>query len=278
MFSKRITIDLKKLGLRKDDLIHLEGLFDEHIGHRGTDLNMIKKAVKRISEEPNRFTVFGGDQLDAINIYDKRFNPDSVTERDIDNQRKLWQELHQDLFDIQQDKKGGVYPKTFNEKVFGLLHGNHEYKVRELTRPYIENHFCLPNDIDFLGSRAHIGLQVVHGKDILSEWSIAIMHGSGGGAPENMFRDMKKNWNADVYLCGHLHQKRYQSEVVYDFDWDEGKSYGREIHLANGGTFQNTLTNEYDGYMDRKNGITGTGIGTATLSFDAYNSKITGHV
>jgi hypothetical protein len=38
------------------------------------------------------------------------------------------------------------------------------------------------------------------------------------------------------------------------------------------------LTNEYDGYMDRKNGITGTGIGTATLSFDAYNSKITGHV
>ena len=120
MFSKRITIDLKKLGLRKDDLIHLEGLFDEHIGHRGTDLNMIKKAVKRISEEPNRFTVFGGDQLDAINIYDKRFNPDSVTERDIDNQRKLWQELHQDLFDIQQDKKGGVYPKTFNEKVLSV--------------------------------------------------------------------------------------------------------------------------------------------------------------
>jgi len=26
----------------------------------------------------------------------------------------------------------------------------------------------------------------------LAEWSIALMHGSGGGTPENMFREMKK--------------------------------------------------------------------------------------
>jgi len=47
----------------------------------------------------------------------------------------------------------------------------------------------------------------------LAEWSIALMHGSGGGTPENMFREMKKNWNADIYVCGHLHQKIVKRRV-----------------------------------------------------------------
>lgn len=280
MFSKIVELDLFLLGLKKDTLILLEGFFDEHIGHMGTDMERLARAVKRVVKDKNRFTIFGGDQIDAINIYDKRFNTDSVDPElyEIDNQRKKWQEIHQKLFDLQNEMKRGSYPHTVNELCWGLLHGNHEYKIRELNRAYIENHFCKPNGIDFMGSRAHIGLRVTWKGKILAEWSIAVMHGSGGGQPESMFRDMKKNWNADVYICGHLHQKRYQPEEVYDFDWDTGKSYAREIHLVNGGSFQNALTNEYDGYMDRKNGITGTGTGTVSLEFDPYSGKIAGHV
>ena len=283
MFSKIVVIILSDWGLKKTDSIFLEVLSDIHWGHRGFDSFKYKQAVDRIAKNNNRFTLFLGDQIDAINIYDKRFNPDSIVEHDIDNQTMGWQKASQPLFDIQEEMKEGSYPKCINEKVWGLEHGNHEYNVKQITRPYIENRFCSPNNIDFLGARAQIGVRVFENRktfkkdEVLSEWSIALMHGSGGGTPENMFREMKKNWNADIYVCGHLHQKMSKEELVYDFDWETGKSYARPIYLVNAGTFQNTLTNEYDGYMDRKNGIVATGIGTQTLEFNAYENKVNLH-
>ena len=55
-----------------------------------------------------------------------------------------------------------------------------------------------------------IGLRVMWKNEILHEWSLAIMHGSGGGTVENMFKGMKQNWEADAYFCSHLHQKKIQ--------------------------------------------------------------------
>jgi len=280
MFSKLVNIYLDSWGLKKDDNIFIEPITDSHWGHMGFDTLRYEQTVNRIADNDDRFTIFLGDQIDAINIYDKRFNFDSVTEHDIDNQTMGWQKDTQPIFDVHTEMKEGTYPETINEKCFGLLHGNHEYKVKQITRPYIENRFCEPNNIDFLGARAHIGVRIFtnkKSKEPLHEWSIAAMHGSGGGTPENMFKEMKKNWNADIYICGHLHQKMAKEELVYDFDWEQGKSFARPIYLVNGGTFQNTLTNEYDGYMDRKNGIVSTGIGTQTIALNAYLGKVNLH-
>ncbi len=134
MLSKKVIIDLHDLGLKMDSIIHVEPLGDEHFGHVGTDMDLIKKAIKRISNAKNRFTVFMGDQLDAINIYDKRYNPDSVLTHEIDDQRQNWQDAHEPLFEIQREirkkYKQFEYPITKNEKILGLLHDNHEYKIR----------------------------------------------------------------------------------------------------------------------------------------------------
>ena len=93
-----------------------------------------------------------------------------------------------------------------------------------------------------------------------------------------MFDHMKMNHYLDVFLCGHSHQKRYQPEAVVDFDFATGKSYEREIHLVNTGTFCETLMDNVDGYMDRKNKVILSSPGTATLSFNAYDGKIIGHI
>ena len=282
VFGKYINLDLDDLGLKKDCSIYLEELTDIHYGHRGCDTNLLKRRVKAIVKDPARFTAFGGDQIDAINIYDKRFNPDMVepTLYDLNNQTAGLLEILQPLHDQHLAQKKGSYEKNncTNELIWWFLHGNHEYKIRELTRAYLEQHYCKPYNVDFLGAKAICGLRIKYKKKVLAEWSIASMHGSGGGTPENMFRDMKKNQNADVYMCGHLHQKRYQPETVLDFDWGTGKPYFRDIHLVNGGTFQNALVDGYDGYMDRKNGFTPTNIGTVTLEFNASEGKITGHL
>ena len=266
MFSKKIEINLDK----KDDIIHLEPISDIHIGHAGFDEEHYKKRIHAICKNSDRYTFFGGDCLDAITVFDKRFNPDISLEHDIDNQRMRWQTLSQKLFDIQAKQK--------NEKIWGFFQGNHDYKIPQISRAYLQNTMCNPNKLTFMGSRGVMGLEVKHNKKILAQWTILFIHGSGGGKPERMMEQMKHNAYYDVFLCGHLHQKRYQPELVYDFNWVNGKIWERDIHLGNTGTFCKTLVDNADGYMDRKNEIIGSQLGTLTLSFNAEEGTINGHI
>ena len=70
MISKKITINLEK----KDDIFHLEPLSDIHVGHMGFAKELYKKRVRSITNSDNRYTLFLGDQFDAITTYDKRLN------------------------------------------------------------------------------------------------------------------------------------------------------------------------------------------------------------
>ncbi len=266
MFSKKIKIELEK----KDDIFHLEPLGDIHVGHAGFDEELYKSRIKAISKQKNRYTLFMGDQLDAITVYDKRFNPDMSIEHDVDNQRKQFQQLTQPLFD--------AHGKSENEKIWGLMHGNHEYKIHQISRAYLENLFCRPYNIDFLGAKCYIALEVRYKKKILAQWEIMAMHGSGGGQPERMFKQMKTDNYMDVFMCGHLHQKRYIPGEAYQMDFRSGKVWRRPTHSINTGTFCEFLVEGTSGYGDQKNEVMGTPIGTATLSFNAEEEKIVGHI
>lgn len=297
MFSKKVIINLNK----KDDIIHIEPLGDIHVGHVGFDEKHYKERIKAISNDDNRYTFFMGDQLDAINIYDKRYNPDAVVLHDIDSQRQKWHDLTEPLIDehrkrcekvkfsdYEYDKRKDRYlevirkkyqlKKGENPKVWGLLHGNHEYKIRELTKTYLENNFCFNNGFDFLGAKAYISLDVRYKNKVLGQWSIMAMHGSGGGQPETMLKQMKQNNYCDIFFCGHLHQKFYKPETVMDIDHDTGKVWQREIHLCNTGTFCEFMTEGVSGYGDTKNQVIGMPIGTATISINAYKNKVNGHI
>jgi len=297
VFSKKVTINLKK----KDDTIHIEPLGDIHVGHVGFDEDRYVERINAITEEENRYTFFMGDQLDAINIYDKRYNPSAVLLHDIDNQRQRWQDLTQPLIDLQLSKsvktdavQWEYNPKTNqmdpkkrnrmvvkrgeNPKIWGLLHGNHEYKIRELTQTYLENNFCWNNGIDFLGAKCYMSLDIRYKNKTLGQWSIMAMHGSGGGEPESMFKAMKVNNYMDMFFCGHLHKKTYKEENVIDMDHKEGKAWYRPIYLINTGTFCEFMTEGVSGYGDTKNKVEGAPIGTATISVNAYIGKVNGHI
>ncbi len=297
VISKKVVIDLQK----RDDTIHIEPLGDIHVGHVGFDRQHYIDRLKAISNDENRYTLFMGDQLDAINIYDKRYTPETVVMHDIDTQRQQWQELTQELIDIHLErctKKKFTQPlynieeqkyidmertkyvvkKGENPKIWGLMHGNHEYKIRELTKTYLENNFCFNNGIDFLGAKCYISLDIKYKNKILGQWSIMAMHGSGGGQPETMLRQMKQNNYCDIFFCGHLHQKFYKPEYVMDVDHDKGKAWEREIQLCNTGTFCRFMTEGVSGYGDTKNQVIGTPIGTVTVSINAESGKVAGHL
>jgi len=297
VFNQKIVINLKN----KKDTIHLEPLGDLHIGHIGFNKKRYLERVKVIARDPNRYTLFMGDQLDAINIYDKRYQPSSVLLHDIDNQRHQWQELTKELIDVQlsrcvddeitqydynastnkmeMKKRKIKRVKTGeNPKIWGLLHGNHEYKIKQLTEIYLKNNFCYDNGIDFLGAKCYISLDIKYRDEILGQWSIMAMHGSGGGKPEAMLRQMRVGNYMDIFLCGHVHQKYYGEKEVMDMDHDAGKVWGRQISLVNTGTFCHALVNNVSGYMDTKNEVDGSPIGTATISINAHDGKVNGHI
>ena len=297
MHSQKIVINLKN----ENDTIYLEPLGDIHVGHVGFDEDRYIDRVEAINKDPNRYTIFMGDQLDAINIYDKRYQPNSVKLHEIDDQRQKWQDLTQSLIDTQLSRCTNDYiaqyeyvPKTNeivmnkrkikrvkkgeNPKIWGLLHGNHEYKIRELTEQYLKNNFCYNNGIDFLGAKAYISLDIKYKGKILGQWSIMAMHGSGGGKPERMLAQMRVGNYMDIFMCGHVHQKYYGEKAVNDMDHDEGKVWERQISLMNTGTFCHAMSENVSGYMDTKNEVDGSPIGTATIAINAKKGKVNGHI
>lgn len=292
----------------------MEPLGDIHVGHVGFNKKKYLERVRAIARDPNRYTLFMGDQLDAINIYDKRFQSRSVRLPEIDDQRQQWQDLTKSLIDLQlescedveinqieYDAESDDVEKTIrrikkvkkgeNPKIWGLLHGNHEYKIKELTEQYLKNNFCYNNGIDFLGAKAYISLDIRYNEkrskgkkwdtkddEILGHWSIMAMHGSGGGKPEGMLRQMRVGNYMDIFLCGHVHQKYYGEKSVNDIDHETGKVWKRQISLANTGTFCEAMTENVSGYMDTKNEVDGSPIGTATISINALSNKVNGHI
>ena len=297
MFSQKVVINLK----HKSDTIYVEPLGDLHVGHVGFDKKHYKERVHAIAEEENRYTFFMGDQLDAINIYDKRYQPNSVKLHEIDDQRQQWQNLTQELIDIQLERsvndeiaqyeyepktnKMNITKRTIkrikrgeNPKIWGLLHGNHEYKIKELTEQYLKNNFCYNNGIDFLGAKAYISLDIKYKGRILGQWSLMMMHGSGGGKPERMLAQMRVGNYMDMFFCGHVHQKYYGEKAVNTMDHKEGKIRPIQVSLINTGTFCESSTESVSGYMDTKNENDGSPIGTATVSINAESGKINGHI
>lgn len=310
MFSKKVIIYLKN----ENDTIHIEPLGDIHVGHVGFDEKHYLERVNAIVKDPNRYTIFMGDQLDAINIYDKRYNPHAVLLHDIDSQRQRWHDLTKPLIEkqlsiseevpivqweydpvinqmVSKKRTKYIVKKGENPKILGLLHGNHEYKIRELTQIYLENNFCYNNGIDFLGAKCYISLEIRYNENkskgkkwsekqdiILGQWSIMAMHGSGGGEPESMFKAMKINNYMDIFFCGHLHKKTYKEEEVMDMDHTTGKAWKRPIYLVNTGTFCEFMTEGVSGYGDTKNKVEGAPIGTATISINAKSGKVNGHI
>ncbi len=297
MFSKNITINLEK----KDDTIHIEPLGDVHKGHVGYNKKAFITRCKAIAKESRRYTFFMGDQVDAINEYDRRWERDSVLIPELDDQTdgfmadaKCLLDAHRELckpsvvkvkhynasiqeIDI-EEKDSFTIKKGENPKIWGLLHGNHEYKIKQMSRTYLENHFCYPNGIDFLGAKAYLFLDIKHKGKLLGSYDIMAMHGSGGGKPETMLQQMKQNNYMDVFFCGHVHQKVYKQELVYVPNAARDGVAERTIHLANTGTFCAAMSNNISGYMDTKNQVIGVPMGSTTVSINAESGDVNGHI
>lgn len=283
MFSKLIKIDLHKLGLDQKSQIHLEGFSDIHKGGLNHRADLFEKRMNAVMEDPARFTFYGGDMIDAITPKDKRWQKESVVETSLEQQKIDFYEATKKLTDLHKKLK----KKDGHGKILWGLSGNHEYNNREIDQTWIRNFFQgdgIQSDglgVDYLGSRAMIGLEISYKGVPMHRWTILSVHGFGGGSNAyTPLQNLKSNHVADVYLMGHLHQKMTMEEQMVSFSFIKEKEgwTQKKVILGNTGSFTETMLDDYDQWYERRNKLIPSSAGTITISFDAKNGEMHHHI
>lgn len=281
MYSKLIKIDLHKIGLKETDQIHLEGFSDIHsdaLNHRG---DLFEKRMNAVIKDPARFTFYGGDMIDAITPKDKRWQQESVKEVSLEQQKINFYKATRKLTDLHKKLK----EKNGHGKVLWGLSGNHEYNNKDIDQTWIKSFFEGDGEVsdglgvDYVGSRALIGLEIQWKGKPKRRWSILTVHGFGGGSNAyTPLQNLKINHVADVYLMGHLHQKMTMEEQMVSFSWSEKKWISKKIILGNTGSFTDTMMDDYDQWYERRNKLIPASAGTITISFDANKAEMHHHI
>lgn len=269
MYSKQIIIELDK----KDTIVHWENLSDIHIGNTNFQEDLFERRVEAILDDPYRFTSFGGDQLDLILPGDPRFKDESVKTRTLAEQWDEFDDRCASLFTTHD-----MYLKESGfEKIWYMQWGNHEYKSRVLTESDMKR-YCKDKNIDFLGSKAFIGLDIRYKDKTLMKKTLFVNHGAGGGDAYTALKNLTFQTEADVFQMGHLHDPQGHKGDV--FFWNDKKKHWdtKEIVMVNSGCFTTAVSNNVDQWMEQKgNKLKTSKPGTWTVSFDAYNNKVSQH-
>jgi hypothetical protein len=185
-----------------------------------------------------------------------------------------WEDHHARLFKLNKDLiEAGKAPKIW----YGLA-GNHEYMDKHIDHAWMNKIFT-KEGVKYLGSKGWVGLQISHNGTPLRRWKLFVAHGFGGsGSLEKPLQDTKVNNYADVFLIGHFHRKFISQEIIYDYSFAEKDYISKEIVLGNTGTFSNSIIKGKDSWFEHRNKGVHSRPGTITVSFDAYNGKLSCHL
>jgi len=268
MYSKETVIQLEK----KDDIIYWENLSDIHVGNDNFQEDLYLKAIKRIMDDPNRFTSFGGDNWDLILPGDPRYKMESVKLNTLAEQQNEFEELSADLLHEHQK-----YIVRGQEKIWYIQWGNHEYKSRVVTEGDMKR-YAKQWNLTFLGSKAYIRLNIKYKGKSLMKKTLFVNHGAGSGKTLKALEDLTTNNEADVYQMGHLHDPMgIKRDTFYYNDsikhWDT-----KEQIMINSGCFTTAVKDNVDQWMEQKgNRLVISKPGTWTVEFNAYNNKVSQH-
>jgi hypothetical protein len=192
--------------------IKLYPLGDIHLGAAACDIEHFRRVVRQIEADPDAYWLGLGDYADAILPSDPRWSWSGHDWKRLgfSNGRPNVSNLGVEYRDMVLRELAPI-----GSKALGILFGNHEHTFSrhyfiDLAR-YLADQFKVP----MLGYTALIRLdiEITRGtKDHGRLWSPVIFaeHGAtGGGTAGNALNSLQKRGNefeADVYLKGHIHQ------------------------------------------------------------------------
>lgn len=108
--------------------------------------------------------------------------------------------------------------------------------------------------------------------------TLYVNHGAGSGDPKKALDNLMFRVEADVYQMGHLHDPQGHKGDWYFFNDKINRWDSKEVIQVNSGCFTTALRDNVDQWMEQKGNKNKTSKpGTWTVSFDAYNGKVSQH-
>ena len=262
-----IEVDVKN----HQDKVTLIPLGDLHLGNICCDLDAFRDMVQYINDTPNTYTLLMGDLVDAIVHTDnKRFDIDTI-----DRKYTTPEDQIRELVTI-------LKPLADKKKIWGIIEGNHEHELKKRSYIPVCRRLSEELGVEFTGYQTAIRLNIKRkaGKTY-DGWVTKIYahHGMGAGRTPgsilNKVMTLSNNWDADIYLMGHLHQSITHAETKLSIS-SKGELRIIETTKLYGmtGTFLKSYTDDETSTYAERAGYSPTTIGTIRIKFDVGKKKI----
>ncbi len=190
--------------------INIQPLSDMHVGNALCDKDKFRKCVRRIKDDPSRYTILMGDSFDSIlPDGDKRYDTQAI-DQELDTPQKQMNWLERELYPIR-------------EKIIGIHTGNHEETVRKRHFHDYTQELADNLEVKYLGWIAFTTLKLYR-KNSTERHSYKIFSGHSGygggraGGNLNKIQDLAGSFTADIYLTGHTHQIIASKEILTSVD------------------------------------------------------------
>jgi len=186
----------------KNDEYYIVPIGDVHIGNKGCELQRFKDMIQWIKDKPNCMWLGMGDYIDCINYTDKRFDPDTIDKKYLNELSNCVPMQIQDFIEL---------VRPIADKCLGFHRGNHEEKIR------LQYHYDVMYELwkEFgkpdLEDSSYTILDFHRCDKDIQRITIFSMHGCAGGRKGgnkiNRLEDLIGDHEADIYLIGHSHVK-----------------------------------------------------------------------
>jgi len=200
-----LEVIVKEIEYKRPDVFTIYPFFDPHLGAReSSEKSLIRKVEECASLDRLGLAIGGGDWMDCITQYDKRFSMNGLAdwvERSniVNSQRRRAKEVFKPLFDGKN-----VYPQ-----LLGIGTGNHEEAIHRYHNNDVIRELCHETNIPYAGYQTFYLLKFKRAGKFTHEVKIHSWHGAGAAQTEGArlarLTRLVNDIEADIYLMGHLH-------------------------------------------------------------------------
>ena len=272
-------IEFRTHAKSRSDVFFLIPLGDVHLGTKNCDEDKLQEIIDWIKPRKNIYWLGMGDYCEYINYTDKRFDPGNLAP---------WaQDKLDDLYKT-QSRKFIEYIMPIADRCMGLLEGNHERTIRK------RYHF---NVTDYIveGLNDHIGKQAIENLSYVcmirwvfsrsggkkqSTQSVIIYatHGFGAGkyagGKVNNLLNIGKDFEAQIYLAGHTHEKvGIDRDMLYLTHSGTPRLVARKKVYAITGTFYKAYEVDSTSYAEAR-GYPPTPTGVVKIRIEPFNCEL----
>jgi len=266
----------------KSGRVDIYPIGDIHLGAAACDIGHFRRTVAQVAADPSARWIGMGDYGDFILPEDPRWSMSAF-----DWKRLGYRKGRPDLRNLGAEYRDMVLAELdpIRSQCIGLLDGNHDDVMKQKYHLDVVGWLCEELKVPYLGYTALVRVEVVVDNGAggrIWPFDIFAEHGAtGGGTDGNAVNSVQKRgteFDADVYLKGHVHKRGITQRTV--LGWGKKKIAVRDKVFVLTGTYLKGYSEFETTYGERKgyppNEIGGTVVRVKTHR--AESGAVTGRI